>query len=175
MLWIHSLFSGAPSLCSAITGGSGCNFCTSALCSRSSFSQFCHFLPGDCPRLHIYLHVSGENQSYQGQWLMDYITHHVRVDWASWLHLFRFSIHVYVKSAKDNDIQAHQFWTSVFIRVVVRPMFLLAPSAPPLVWLNEPLHWLTGLKTFLIKVNKIVLSPISHVTLPLTKLRHSFA
>lgn len=36
----------------------------------------------------------------------------------------------------------------------------------PVVQLNEPLNWLHGLKTLPIKVNKIVLSPISHMTLP---------
>lgn len=56
----------------------------------------------------------------------------------------------------------------------------LTPSSPPPpivppATLNEPPDWLTGLHTFPIKVNKIVLSPVSHMTLPLTKLRRSFA
>lgn len=53
------------------------------------------------------------------------------------------------------------------------------PPPPPSIvspaTLNEPPYWLTGLQTFPIKVNKIVLSAVSHMTLPLTKLRRSFA
>lgn len=114
---------------------------------------------------HIYMHVSGltETQRCKGTAIL--------------LTLFRT---VLLQLPLSSSVLIHSYADVSLLNQCGQFLILLTPSptlpsiAPPAT-LNESPYWLTGLQTFPIKVNKIVLSPVSHMTLPLTKLRCSFA